>query len=178
MDDALGVRGLEAVGDLNADLQEFGYLDGLLSDAAFESLALEEFHGDKRPPFEASDIVNGADIRVIERRRSARFAAESLDRLRVLRNVVGEKFQGDASAQPGVLGLVDHSHSAAAQLFQDAIVRNGAAYNRSSVRHLGMQFTPAPQRRQTHDIHVRPSSKLTHLADFHFVDRPVGGTTA
>ena len=66
---------------------------------------------------------------MIQRGGGARFAAESLDRLRVLGNVVGQKFQGYTAAQAGVFGLVDHAHSAAAQFFQDAIVRNRAANN-------------------------------------------------
>jgi len=43
----------------------------------------------------------------------------------VLRNIVGQEFQGDEPTKFRVLGLVDHTHSAPAQLFDDAVVRDG-----------------------------------------------------
>ena len=44
--------------------------------------------------------------------------------LRVLGHIVRQKFQGDESAENGVLILVDHSHPATTQPFNDAIVRD------------------------------------------------------
>ena len=51
---------------------------------------------------------------MIERGGGAGFAAETLDGLRVLGNVVGEKFQGDAAVQAGVFGFVNNAHATAA----------------------------------------------------------------
>ena len=135
MHDSLRVRRVEAVGDLNADLQELRNFDGLSVDAVFERLALEQLHGDERTAFEFADIVNGADVGMIERGRGARFAAETLDGLSVLGDVVGKEFQRDTAAEARVLGFVDHAHSAAAQFFQDAVVGDGAADNGGSIRH-------------------------------------------
>src|SRR6185437_1489574 len=96
-----------------------------------ERLTLEQFHGDKRPAFELTYVIDGADVRMIERGRGARFASESFDRLGIVRDIVGEEFQRNVSAEARVLGFVDHAHSAATQLFHDAIVRDVAAYDRS-----------------------------------------------
>jgi hypothetical protein len=38
-----------------------------------------------------------------------------------------QKLEGDKATQPSVFGLVDDSHTAAAQLVQNAVVRNGLA---------------------------------------------------
>ncbi len=84
MDDAFGVRGVEAIRDLNAGVQQLGDLDGLAVDAMFERLAFEQFHGDERAAVEIADIVDGADVGMIQRGRGARFAAKTLDGLRVL----------------------------------------------------------------------------------------------
>jgi hypothetical protein len=49
---------------------------------------------------------------------------EPLQRLRVLRHVFREKFEGDLAAEARVLGAIDHAHTAASQLFEDVVVRN------------------------------------------------------
>ena len=130
-----GVCRVETVGDLNADVQELQYFDGLSFDTVLESLALEQHHGDKRAAFEFSHIVNGADVGMIERGGSSSFAAKSLDGLRVLRNVVGEEFQRNIAAQARVFGFVNYTHTSTTQFFEDGIVGNGAAYVRGSIGH-------------------------------------------
>jgi len=64
--DALGERRIEPVRDLNPDLQKLGHFDGLAFDAVLQRAAFEQLHGDKRPALEFADIVNRADIRMIE----------------------------------------------------------------------------------------------------------------
>jgi len=54
-------------------------------------------------------------------------ALETGQRLGVSRNFRRQELQGDKSMQPRVLGLVDHTHPAAAQLLDDAVVRDGLA---------------------------------------------------
>jgi hypothetical protein len=71
----------------------------------------------KRAALKFSNIVNGADVGVIERGCGARFAAKSFDGLRVLRNIVRKEFQRHVPAKTRVLGLVNHAHSSAAQFF-------------------------------------------------------------
>ena len=89
----------------------------------------------KGRPFEFADIVNRADVGVIQRGSGASFAAKALDGLRVLGNIVGQKFQGHAAAQARVLGLVNDAHATAAQFFQHGVVRNGLPDDGSGVRH-------------------------------------------
>src|SRR5947209_427050 len=71
--------------------------------------------------------MDGANVRVVECRCSASFTPETFQSLRITGNVVGQELQGDEAAKLGVLGLVDHTHSAATQLLDDAVVRNGLA---------------------------------------------------
>ena len=40
---------------------------------------------------------------------------------------LSKKFQGDKASEFGVFSFVDHTHPAAAQLIEDAVVRNGLA---------------------------------------------------
>jgi hypothetical protein len=84
-----------------------------------------------------ADVVNGADIRMIQSGSSASLAPEAFQGLlperRLLRVPVlaehkarrcslRQKLQSHEPAQPRVLGLVDHPHPAATQLLQNAVV--------------------------------------------------------
>ena len=76
MHDALRVRGGERVGDLGAETQRALEREGAVAlDHAFERRAIEPFHDQERPAIVLGDVVNRADIRVIQRRREARLAS-------------------------------------------------------------------------------------------------------
>src|SRR3984885_2141543 len=126
VDDSLGVRRIKAVCDLNCGLQQFRYFDWLCGDAVFKGLTLQQLHRYEWAAFIFSNVVNRADVGVIERRRSPRFTAESLDRLGVLGNVIWKEFQRDIATQARVLGLVDHAHPSATKFLQDAVMGGGA----------------------------------------------------
>jgi hypothetical protein len=64
---------------------------------------------------------------VTERRSGAGFAAKTLQRLRILGNILGKELEGDRAAEHGVLGLVNHTHAATAQLLDDPVMRDGLA---------------------------------------------------
>ncbi len=70
-----------------------------------------------------ADVVDRADVRVIEPGRRLRFAPEALKR-GVVRDVLRKKLERDAPAQANILGVVDDAHSAAAELREHAIVRD------------------------------------------------------
>jgi hypothetical protein len=72
-------------------------------------------------------LVDGADVRVIQGRRGLRLTLEAGQSLRILGNIVREELQSDKTVELYVLGLVHHTHPAAAEFFDDAIVRNGLA---------------------------------------------------
>src|SRR5262249_27856657 len=88
-----------------------------------------------------ADFVNGADVGVIQRGRRTAFPTEAFKRLRGFAKVVGKKFQGNSAAKFGVLGLVNHTHSAATKLFDDAVVRDGLADERLGLRHLASMLS-------------------------------------
>ena len=127
MDDVLGMGGVEGVGDLRGERNELVELNGAAVDAMLEGLALEQLHGDEGATVVLVNIVNGADVRVIQSRGGAGFALKTLERLSVGSESVGEEFERDAAAEAGVLGFVDDAHAATAEFAEDAIVRDGLA---------------------------------------------------
>jgi hypothetical protein len=67
------------------------------------------------------------------------FAPKAVQGLRVLGNVVGEEFQSDEAPKVGVLGFVNHTHSPAAQLLDDAVMGDGLAYHWAEILGPGLR---------------------------------------
>src|SRR5437660_277858 len=72
-------------------------------------------------------VSDRAEVRMVQGRRRAGFPAEAFQRLRILREALRQKLQGDKAAQLGVFRLVDDTHATATELLDDAVVRNGLA---------------------------------------------------
>ena len=96
--------------------------------------AVEKLHDDEGLIAVLADLVNGADVGVIQRRRRTGFATETLQGLRVHGHIIRQKLQSHEAAEFGVFGLVDHTHAAPAELLDDAVVRNGLADHAGSAR--------------------------------------------
>jgi hypothetical protein len=82
------------------------------------------------------DVVFPLSVSLFSRCRSARisaalrgtsFSAKTLQRLRVLRDIFGKKLKCDKTPEGSVLSFIDHAHPATAELFDDAVVRDGLA---------------------------------------------------
>ena len=83
-------------------------------------------------PVVLSDFVDGADVGMVQGRSGLGFALETVERLAILGQVFGQELQRDEAAQGCVFGFVDDTHPAAAQLFDNAVVRDGFADHRDS----------------------------------------------
>ena len=112
----------QRVRDLQRDVQQIVKVEGLTMDSLLQALAFELFHDDKRVPVVVLNVVDGADVGVVEQRCGARLSHKTFQRMRILGQVLGDEFQRDMPAQAEVLRLVNNSHSAAAQLRQHAVM--------------------------------------------------------
>ena len=127
MDDALGVRGVERVGDFDGEREQRVQFHRPPGDQMLQRHALQKLHGDERLAVLLADVVDGADVGMIQRGSRLRFALEAAERLGIAGDFVGQELEGDETAQPRVFGLVDHTHPAAAELPDNAVVRDGLA---------------------------------------------------
>ena len=116
VDDALRMRGVERVGDLDAQIEHRFDLQRLARDAVPQRLPLQKLHRDEGLPSDLVNFVDRADVRVVQSGRSLGLALEAAERLRVVGDFVGKKLQGDVATELEVLGLVHHTHPAAADL--------------------------------------------------------------
>jgi len=127
VNDPLLVRRLERIGDVDADLEELPRFERSDVDTVLQGHPLEQLHHDEGLPLVLSDVVNRADVGVVEGGGGLRLSSEALYSGRVAEDPIREKLQRDGSVQPGVLGLVDHTHPPAAELLDDPVVGDGLA---------------------------------------------------
>ena len=81
----------------------------------------------KVPAVGLSDLVDRANIGMIQRRGGAGLALEALQRRRVFLQLSGQELQSHVPAEAEIFGLIHHAHAAAAELVQDAVVGDGFA---------------------------------------------------
>ncbi|MGC1907319.1 MAG: hypothetical protein WA715_26070 [Candidatus Acidiferrum sp.] len=56
--------------------------------------------------------------------------------MEIVGNVIWQELQRDKAAKPRVFRLVHHTHAAATEFFNDAVVGDGLTEERVGVRHL------------------------------------------
>ena len=71
-----------------------------------------------------SDFVDRTDVGVVECGCSTSLAAKPLRCLWVSRQFIGQKFHSHKAPKLGVFCFVNNTHSTAAQLLNNAVVRN------------------------------------------------------
>src|SRR5580704_633056 len=86
---------------------------------------VQKLHGDERVAVLVVNLVDGADVGVIQCRGSLGFALKAAECLLVFGYIVGQELEGDKTTELHILSLIDHTHTAAAQLLDDAIVGYG-----------------------------------------------------
>src|ERR1700680_760560 len=97
------------------------------SNAMLQRRPFQKLHRDEGLGIMLADLINRADVGMIEGRRSAGFAPEALGGLGVLGKFFRKEFQADEASNLKVFGLVDHAHPAAAELLDYAVMRYGFA---------------------------------------------------
>ena len=126
MDDGGAVRGVERIGDLDAEVEQVVERQRAARDALLERLALEQLHHHEVLALLFADVVKDADVRVTQARDDAGFAEEALERLGDAAGFGGQELERDVAAEAGVFGFVDFSHAPAAELREEFVVGDGA----------------------------------------------------
>src|SRR5262249_11884570 len=124
MDDSFGVSSFKRVGYLRRQFQQFVCLQWASAQALPQRLALKQLHDDERMTFGLVDIMDCANVGMIESRSGLRLTAESRKGSWILPQIRRQKLQRDRARYPGVLGFVDNTHAAATKPFHDTVVRN------------------------------------------------------
>ena len=147
VDDALPMRLVEGVGDLGRDLQRLVERERPLLEAGGERLPVEMRHDEEVRAVGVADVVDAADMRMIERRDGARLALEPRAQVGIAGDVRREDLDGDAAIEPRVAGFVDFAHAASTQRADDFIRTETRA---SGERHgfgVNILYFAGPERR-------------------------------
>jgi hypothetical protein len=114
VDDALGVRVRERLGDAREDahaLAEVEPLHGVRERAAFD-----ELHDEVGEAVDVARVVDGDDARVAEARGGMGLAPEALDDLGLVLVRAAENLHGDGPVELAVAAAIDDGHRAAPDL--------------------------------------------------------------
>jgi len=94
MNDAFGVRGVDRVGNFDSQRQCRFDLHWLSANAMLQRESVQKFHGDESFAVCVINLVDGADVRMIQRRGGPGFALKAAECLRVFGYVVGQELEG------------------------------------------------------------------------------------
>src|SRR6185369_13058582 len=127
MNDAVRMGGIERVGDLYSQVKQQWQWQWVVGNALSQSRAIQILHRDKALVLRLADFVNHADVGMIEAGGGPRFPAEPFQHRGVFGDQLGQEFKSHHPAQLNVFGLVHNAHTPAAELLDDAVVRDRLA---------------------------------------------------
>src|SRR5450755_2128840 len=88
----------------------------------FQGHSIQIFHDDEGTTVMLADFVDRAYVWMVQGGRSACLPPKTFQSLWVLGYVLGQELQCDKATKVGVFSFINHTHPAAAQLFDDPIV--------------------------------------------------------
>ena len=118
MHDAGAVRGLQPAGDLQRQAQGFGQRQRPAAQALAQGDPLDQLADQQLAALHLRDLMDGEDVRMVERRDGERLAAETADALGIVRQVRRQELDGDPSLEVRIDRQVHRSHAARADLLQ------------------------------------------------------------
>ena len=138
VNDAFRMRGVKRVGDFGAQIQHHIQRQRAPSDAIAQRLTLQILHDDEKLSIVLANLMDCADVRMVKSGSGASFPLKTLERLTVRGHILGKKLQRNKAPKLGVFGLVHDAHSAPAEFFDDAVVRNGRTDEGGGFGHRGI----------------------------------------
>ena len=122
MDDASAVRAGERITNLDRQRERFVDREPRRSmQPVRERLAFEILENQVVELPVPADVVDGTDVRIVQRGNHTRFVLEALPRFRIIRERAAEDLDGDRAIEPGVTRAVDLAHAARAKRGDDLV---------------------------------------------------------
>src|ERR1700678_1075439 len=134
---ALRVSRIQSIGDLDRQVAQNLSRNRFPGNAVLQSHAIKKLHGNEGRTVLVINLVDRADVGMIQCRSSFGLALKAQKRLRVFGDLIRQELQGHKAVERNILGLVDDAHSAAADLFQNAVARNDLSNHRRRILRWG-----------------------------------------
>src|ERR1039458_1417884 len=115
MDHTFFVRCLQAFADFDSAFQTLCWRQRPFDQAICQRLAFQKLHYEIVHSLLMADIMQSADVRMVEGRNSTCFAVEALFGFRIVRKMCGQNFYGDGAVESSVTGAIHLTHTASAE---------------------------------------------------------------
>src|SRR5215467_3415096 len=114
---------IQSVCNLDTQIEHGVHFQRLAIDQMPKSLSLQQFHCDEGSLIGLVNLVDRADVRVIQRGGSLGFPLETAKSLCIVGKIIGKEFQSHMATELNVLSLIDDAHASSADLSEDAVMR-------------------------------------------------------
>ena len=121
VDDAVRVGVGQRVSQLVRDRQQLTRRDGTAPDARLQRLAVETLHDEVVDARVVPDVVERADVRMLEVGDHPGFTLEAFPPIGIGRRIAGEDLDGDRAAETKVARFVDLTHAPDAEEAEDFV---------------------------------------------------------
>ena len=121
VNDALLVRGDEAVQDLGGVAEHVGQLQAPGRQLLSQRPALQQLTHDARRAVEQDEVVHREDVRVVQCRGRVRLAMEPVQRVRIVLQPRREELDGDVAIEPRIPRAVHFPHAARADHLEQLV---------------------------------------------------------
>ena len=149
----LRVRGVERLRDLRDDRQRPRRVErSLMPEERAQIRALDPPHRQVQPTFRLPGVMDGDDVRVLERHRELGLAGEARAVAPIPRERRRHHLERDPAAQPHVVGQVDDAHSALADRLLDPVIEE-------ILRDVGARGHESPRSNHTTPHHTGQPSR-------------------
>src|SRR5579864_1345902 len=95
------------------------------SDKLLQRRAFQILHRNKTRAVVLANLINRADVRMIQCGSGARLSPEAFQGMRVLRQVFGKKLDGHEASKFKIFGLEHDTHAAATDFLHNPVMRDG-----------------------------------------------------
>ena len=128
MDDPRSMSGIQGIGQLRAQFQDFVAFEAPLTrQSCLECLSPEQFHHDERLAVVIADFVNRADVGMIQSGGGTGLLLESRNPDRIVTKRVWENLDRHLASQRPILRPIHLSHAAFSEGREDFIVSQRCA---------------------------------------------------
>ncbi len=127
MNNSLALCRVQRIGHFDRQRQQCFGPHRLARDAVLQRYPVQKLHGDESLAVLFANVINRANVGVIQRRGSLCLTLKTGQSLGISGNFIGQELEGNKTAQPRVFRFLHHTHPTSTELLDDAVVRDGLA---------------------------------------------------
>jgi hypothetical protein len=127
MHDAARVRGRDAIGNREHDLQRLSRRERRAVEARAQRFSLQQFRDGVMDAVLAAEIEDGQDVRMRQRRDRTRLAIKTIERNLVLLEMRRQHLDRNIAMQPRILGAINLTHPTDRDQVEDRVTPESCA---------------------------------------------------